>query len=90
MRSIISRKLLTAAAATGILSLTGGFAVAANSASGTGDFPAADAGQYVQVPLPANMWDDPDGYGDGPDDETPKPPTYPPTSPPTTKPPTYP
>lgn len=52
MRSIISRKVLTAAAATGILSLSGGFALAANSHAGTGDGPGP--GQ-VQAPLPADV-----------------------------------
>ncbi|MFD9031749.1 hypothetical protein ACFVZW_11460 [Streptomyces sp. NPDC059567] len=55
MRSIISRKLFTAAAATGILSLTGGFALAANSGDGPGDSPHPDTGHHLQVPLPANL-----------------------------------
>ncbi|MFF9848950.1 hypothetical protein ACF1G9_08970, partial [Streptomyces litmocidini] len=89
MRSIITRKLLTAAAATGVLSLTGGFAVAANS---TGDTPGPSTG-HPRAPLSVSLCgdsvkldditgeavrdlcaqavDDPEGYGDGPDDETP-------------------
>ncbi|MEU2241632.1 chaplin family protein, partial [Streptomyces sp. NPDC018338] len=55
MRSIISRKVLTAAAATGILSLTGGFALAANSHAGTGDSPGPGTGSQVQAPLPADV-----------------------------------
>ncbi|MFB7366548.1 hypothetical protein ACFC05_30555, partial [Streptomyces hydrogenans] len=50
MRSIISRKVLTAAAATGLLSLTGGFALAANAHPGTGDTPGPGNGQ-AHAPL---------------------------------------
>lgn len=55
MRSIINRKLLTAAAATGILSLTGGFALAANSAASTGGTPGPGTGHHHEVPLPASL-----------------------------------
>ncbi|MFE9739840.1 hypothetical protein ACFYMV_17555, partial [Streptomyces sp. NPDC006477] len=55
MRSIITRKLLTAAAATGVLSLTGGFAVAANS---TEDAPGPGAGHHRQVPLSMSLCGD--------------------------------
>ncbi|MFC8549305.1 hypothetical protein ACFUMI_17100, partial [Streptomyces sp. NPDC057273] len=52
MRSNISRKLITAAATTGILSLTGGLALAANSLSNAGHSPDPGAGHHVQVPVP--------------------------------------
>ncbi|MFE7950104.1 hypothetical protein [Streptomyces sp. NPDC057426] len=52
MRSNISRKLITAAATTGILSLTGGLALAANSMSNAGHSPDPGAGHHVQVPVP--------------------------------------
>ncbi|MFI9292672.1 hypothetical protein [Streptomyces gardneri] len=55
MRSIISRKTLTAAAAAGVLSLTGGFALAANSHAGTGDSPGPGSAGHVQGPLPADV-----------------------------------
>ncbi|MFG3346601.1 LPXTG cell wall anchor domain-containing protein [Streptomyces sp. NPDC048018] len=54
MRSIISRKVLTTAAATGILSLTGGFAATVNSVAATGDSPGPDGAQHRQVPMPGN------------------------------------
>ncbi|MFD9247973.1 hypothetical protein ACFV0D_39860, partial [Streptomyces sp. NPDC059556] len=55
MRSIISRKVLTAAAATGILSLSGGFALAASTHAGTGDGPGPGNAGHVQAPLPADV-----------------------------------
>ncbi|MFE2556455.1 chaplin family protein, partial [Streptomyces sp. NPDC059352] len=106
MRSIISRKVLTAAAATGILSLTGGFALAANSHAGTGDSPGPGAAGQVQAPLPADVCGESMELGGfvaaavgdlcaqagEPDGygDEPGEPTHPPTSPPHTEPPTSP
>ncbi|KOG14737.1 LPXTG cell wall anchor domain-containing protein [Streptomyces viridochromogenes] len=98
MRSIISRKVLTAAAATGILSLSGGFALAAGSHAGTGDGSGPAAG-HAQAPLPPEVCGESMELGgfvaeavgdlcahaedpDGYGDE--------PTHPPTTQPPTHP
>ncbi|MEW1694400.1 hypothetical protein [Streptomyces sp. NPDC091278] len=55
MRSIISRKVLTAAAATGILSLSGGFALAANAHHGTDDGYGTTAAGHAQAPRPADV-----------------------------------
>ncbi|MFD6462912.1 hypothetical protein ACFWFG_33480, partial [Streptomyces roseolus] len=102
MRSIISRKVLTAAAATGLLSLTGGLALAANAHPGTGDTPGPGNGQ-AHAPLSPELCAGLDlgdyvasAVGDlcarateEPDGGYGEEPTHPPTTaPPTTQPPT--
>ncbi|MEE1736629.1 hypothetical protein PUR49_08950, partial [Streptomyces sp. BE147] len=48
MRSIIGKRVLTAAAVSGILSLTGGFAVAANFEGNSGGTPESTPGGHHQ------------------------------------------
>ncbi|MEU8621772.1 hypothetical protein, partial [Streptomyces sp. NPDC048623] len=64
MRPIISRKILTTVAATGILSLTGGFGLAINSVAATGDQSGTDPGHHAQLPVPGNVCGDHAGLGD--------------------------
>ncbi|MFE5982182.1 hypothetical protein ACFQ63_21025 [Streptomyces wedmorensis] len=99
MRSIISRKVLTAAAATGILSLSGGLALAAGSHAGTGDGSGPATAGHAQAPLPpdvcgesmelggfaAEAVGDLCAHAEDPDGYGDEP-----THPPTTKPPTHP